>query len=197
MVSGTHIETIQKGAYKIFGIMQKLKYSFSRQALNQMYVSYVRPLLEYSSIVWDVGTEQGKTAYNLERFQNEAARKVTGLTRSNSIVNLHRECDWDSLANRRCFQKMCFMYKCSNNLVPDNISDIIPSRVAEVSNYPLRNRDNISNVNSRTETACRSCIPSAVTHWNSLRTNVREADTYLSFRRILKDEVLRNTNVPS
>ena len=46
-----HIETIQKGAYKILGIMRKLKYSFSRQALNQMCVSYVRPLLEYSSIV--------------------------------------------------------------------------------------------------------------------------------------------------
>ena len=100
--------------------MRKLKYSFSRQALNQMYVSDVRPLLEYPSIVWDGCTEQGKTT--LKRFQNEAARIVTGLTRSTSIVNLHIEYDWDSLANRRCFQKMCFMYKCSNNLVPDYIS---------------------------------------------------------------------------
>ena len=58
----THIETIQKGAYKILGIMRKLKYSFSRQALNQMYVSYVRSLLEYSLIVWDGCTEQDKTA---------------------------------------------------------------------------------------------------------------------------------------
>ena len=113
--------------------MRKLKYSFSRQALNQMYVSYVRPLLEYSSIVWDGCTEQDKTA--LERLQNEAARIVTGLTRSTSIVNLYKECGWDSLADRRYFQKMCFMYKCSNNLVPDYISDIIPPRVADVSNY--------------------------------------------------------------
>ena len=44
----------------ILGIMRKLKYSFSRQALNQMYVSYVRPLLEYSSIVWDGCMEQDK-----------------------------------------------------------------------------------------------------------------------------------------
>ena len=115
----THIKTIQKGAYKILGIMRKLKYSFSRQTLNQMYVSYVRPLLEYSSIVWDGCTEQDKTA--LERLQNEAARIVTGLTRSTSIVNLYKECGWNSLADRRYFQKMCFMYKCSNNLVPDYI----------------------------------------------------------------------------
>ena len=89
------------------------------------------------------------------------------------------------------------MYKCSNHIVPAYISDIIPSRVAEVSNYPLRNRDNISNIYNRTKTARRSCIPSSVTHWNRLRTNIREADTFLSFRTILKDEVLCISNVPS
>ena len=73
------------------------------------------------------------------------------------------------------------MYKCSDNLVPDYISDIIPPRVADVSNYPLRNRDNISNIYNRIETARRSCIPSSVTHWNSFCANIREADTYLFF----------------
>ena len=58
----THIETILCSAYKVLGIMRKLKYRFTRQALNQMYVSYVRPLLEYSSIVWDGCSEQDKTA---------------------------------------------------------------------------------------------------------------------------------------
>ena len=68
--------------------MRKLKYRFSRQALNQMYVSYVRPILEYSSIVWDGCSEQDKTA--LERLQNEAARIVTGLTKSTSTVTCIR-----------------------------------------------------------------------------------------------------------
>ena len=140
----THIETILSSAYKMLGVMRKLKYMFSRQALNQIYISYVRPLLEYSSIVWDGCSEQDKTA--LERFQNEAARIVTGLTRSTSIANLYKECGWDSLAKRRQFQKMCFMYKCSNDLVPDYISDIIPPLVGEVSNYSLRNRQNLENV---------------------------------------------------
>ena len=62
----------------MLGVMRKLKYMFSRQVLNQMYVSY----LEY----WDGCSEQDKTA--LKRFQNEAARIVTGLTRSTSMANL-------------------------------------------------------------------------------------------------------------
>ena len=190
----THIETILKAAYRTLGIMRKLKYRFSQQALNQMYISYIRPTLEYSSIVWDSCSEQDKTA--LEKLQNEAARIVTGLTRSASIANLYKECGWDSLANRRNFQKLCFMYKCSNNLVPDYISDIIPPHVSEVSNYPLRNRDNFTNLYTRTETSRRSCIPSSVTCWNDLQSDIREVDTFLTFRHNLKDKVLISSNVP-
>ena len=138
-----HIETILTSAYKVLGIMRKLKYKFTRQALNQMYVSYVRPLLEYSSIVWDGCSEQDKTS--LERLQNEAARFVTGLTKSTSIENLYNECGWDSQYFQKK-KKMCFMYKCSNNLVPNYISDIVSPLVGEITHYPLRNRNNISSI---------------------------------------------------
>ena len=143
-----------------------------------MHVSYVRPLLEYSSIVWDGCSDQDKNA--LERLQNEAARiVVTGLTKSTSIPNLYQECGWDSLSKRRYFQKMCFMYKslrykCSNNLVPDYISDIVPPLVGDVTNYPLRNRQNISTMYTRTEISHKSCIPSSVSDWNNLNNAIRE-----------------------
>ena len=175
--------------------MRKLKYMFSWQALNQIYVSYIRPLLQYSSIVWDGCSEHDKSA--LERLQNEAAHIVTGLTRSTSIANLYKECGWDSLAKRRYFQKICFMYKCSNNLVPNYISDIIPPRVGEITNYPLRNRQNLSNMYTRTEISRKSCIPSSVSNWNSLTNDIREIDTYLSFRNAFKNEFLCNANAPS
>ena len=125
---------------------------------------------------------RNKTKTTFERFQYEAARIVTGLTRSTSIANLYRECGWDSIAKRRQFQKMCFMYKCSNDLVPDYISGIIPPLVGEVTNYSLRNRQNLANVYTRIEVSRRSCIPSSVSSWNSLSNDMRETDTYLSFR---------------
>ena len=119
------------------------------------------------------------------------------LTRSTSIANLYKECGWDSLAKRREFQKMCFMYKCSNDLVPDYISDIIPPLVGEVSNYSLRNRQNLANVYTRTEVSRRSCIPSSVSSWNNLSNDMREADTYFSFRNAVKNDFLCGTHVPS
>ena len=127
--------------------------------MNQIYISYMRPLLEYSAIVWDGCTVQGTTA--LENL-HEATRSVTGLTRSTSLDNLYRECGWVSLSERRKFQKLSFMHKYKNGQVPGYISDLVPPLVSEISNYPLRNRTNISSIRTRKETFNRSCIPSSV-----------------------------------
>ena len=62
-----HIESILSSASKIIGIMRKLKYDFSRRALNQIYITYVRPLLEYSSIVLDGSTVEQSS--NLEKLK--------------------------------------------------------------------------------------------------------------------------------
>ena len=112
----THIENILLSASKVIGIMRKLKFVLNRRCLNQIYISYVRPLLEYSSIVWAGCTDQ--QSVSLERIQNEAARVVTGLTRSVSLNNLYKECGWASLQHRREMQKCYFMYKVYNSLVP-------------------------------------------------------------------------------
>ena len=72
-----HIDNIAKASSKILGIMRQLKYNLSRVALNQIYISYVLPVLEYSSVVWD-----GCSDYNtntLEKIQHEAAHIITGL----------------------------------------------------------------------------------------------------------------------
>ena len=53
-----HIENIVVSASKVIGIMRKLKYTFHRVALNQIYISYILPILEYSAAVCDNCTMQ-------------------------------------------------------------------------------------------------------------------------------------------
>ena len=60
-----HIENIVKSASKILGIMRKLTFSLSRNALNQMFMSYMLPILEYASVVWDGCSEQDSVTHNL------------------------------------------------------------------------------------------------------------------------------------
>ena len=112
-------------ANKILGIMRTLKYTISRNALNQMYMSFLLPVVEYASVVWDGCSEQD--SQTLQKIQNEAARLVTGLTRYVSLENLFKECGWTTLSKRRQQHKLSFMYKVNNGIVPSYIQDLIYS----------------------------------------------------------------------
>ena len=82
-----HINSILSSAAKNLGMMRKLKYSIGRKSLNQIHRSFLRPVLEYSAVVWDCCTLYEKKA--LKKIQHEAARIVTALTRSVSIEKLY------------------------------------------------------------------------------------------------------------
>jgi hypothetical protein len=68
----------------------------------------------------------------LERIQYEAARIVTGLTRSVSINNLIHEIGWMSLDDRRKMQKLCIMFKLNQDSLPEEFSNIFPNFVGNV-----------------------------------------------------------------
>ena len=79
-----HVNNIISSASKVLGMMRKIKFTINRKALSQIYISFLRPILEYGSTVWDSCTQYEKD--NLEKIQHEAARIVTGLTRSVSLT---------------------------------------------------------------------------------------------------------------
>ena len=99
--------------------------------------------------MWDGCTIYEKE--HIERFQCEAARTVTGLTRSVSIENLMSEIGWLSLSDRRQFQKLVTMYKIVNGTAPECLCNLLLPLVAERTRYSLRNAENISIMNRRTE----------------------------------------------
>lgn len=57
--------------------MKRLKIKLKRATVNQIYISYMRPILEYTAVVWDSCTNYEQES--LEKLQYEAARVVTGL----------------------------------------------------------------------------------------------------------------------
>ena len=64
-----------------------------------VYISFIRPLLEYADVVWDNCTQQ--EANELEKIQNEAHHIVTGATKLASIQSLLSDTGWESLTSRR------------------------------------------------------------------------------------------------
>ena len=88
-----------------------------------------------------------------------------------------------SLIERRKQQKLIFMYKSVNGLVPSYVSDLIPPLVNA---YNLRNNNNITVPFCRTEVSRKSCIPSAISAWNSLDIELRNSPSLSSFKYQLK-----------
>ena len=119
-----HISNIVSSASKILGTMKLLKFKLKRATLNQIYLSYLRPIIEYASIIWDNCTLYEKEL--LEKLQYDAARTVTGLTRSVSIENLIKEIGWVSLSDRRKKQKLILIFKHKNGDLPSYLNEIMP-----------------------------------------------------------------------
>ena len=63
---------------------------------KKMYISFIRPLLEYSDSVSDNATAESKRKQQLEAVHNDAARIITGATKLCSINNLLADLGWET-----------------------------------------------------------------------------------------------------
>ena len=156
----TNINNMLLSASRLIGIMRKLKYSVPRKTMNQIYIyiSFLRPILDYASVVWDNYTQYEKD--RLEKMQIEAARIVIGVTRSISLNTLYTEIGWLTLDDRRTYQIIALTFKIQNNMVPDYLSDLL-LRSAENPQYNLRQQNNVLTL-LRTSLFERSFIPSVI-----------------------------------
>ncbi len=121
-----------------------------------------------------------------KKLQYEAARTVTGLTRSVSIDKLLQEIGWVSLADRRIIQKLVIVYKEKNGNVPNYLHELFPPLVGRQTPYALRNNNNFETVARRTEIFSRSFIPSAAALWNDLDNDIKTSPSLLIFKNKLK-----------
>ena len=173
-------------ALKRIGVLRSLKYNFDRKTLETLYFSYVRPIMEYASSVWDNCTMQESEL--LEKVQVDAARVVTGLPKFCSLQELYIETGWTSLNIRRKVRKLVLMYKIVNNLAPAYLTDILPVTVAQSQAHNLRNNSDIRNVRTRTSLYENSFFPSTIKLWNELSNEIRNLPNLEQFIYRLKRE---------
>ena len=81
-----HIDCIKEKTWTRINLMRKLKYDLDRKALEAIYISFIRPVLEYADVLWDNCTQQ-KKKQELEKIQIEAARISTEATKLVSLQN--------------------------------------------------------------------------------------------------------------
>ena len=65
------------------GILRSLKFTLNRACLEQLYLSFIHPLMEYSDVIWNNCTIEQSN--EIESIQIEAARIVTGASKLCSV----------------------------------------------------------------------------------------------------------------
>ena len=97
----------------------------TRSVKSSCYKSLVRPIVEYSSTVWDPHT--ARNINKLEMVQRRSARFVfSDYRRTSSPTEMIKTLGWDSLAERRWQAKAILMYKICNNLIDIPVSLFTP-----------------------------------------------------------------------
>ena len=160
-----HIDMIVKKAFNRLNVIRKYKFLFNRHTLEQLYIIYVRPILEYADVVWDNSTVM--LIHKLESVQIEAARIVTGGTRLSSIRLLYDETGWEKLSDRRKDHRLTYFYKMVNNITPNYLSNILPNQFANIHTYNTRNSSSFQPIQVRLSLYSNYFLLAAVKLWNS------------------------------
>ena len=178
-----HLDYIKTKAWVRIHIMRKLKFKLDRRSLQTIYFSFIRPVIEYSDVVWDNCTLY--EANELEIIQIEAARIVTGATKLVSIDSLYSETGWETLASRRKKHKLQLFYKMQNSLTPDYLLSLVPENVGNNSAYNLRIARNLNTIQARSQLYYKSFLPSVTRDWNGLSEGIRNSPSLSSFKHQL------------
>ena len=173
-----HISEFCSKARKILGLLYRQFYNNANPAtLKQLYISLVRPHLEYAAQVWDPYL-QGDID-KLEAVQRFALKLISrrwdlGYEEMLSIANVPR------LDDRRLHLKLAQVFKIIHGLCyfPENIFMVQPPHLSRLSRS-----DTLLCPFAKTNHYFHSFVPSAIRAWNSLDEGQVAADSLQSFKK--------------
>ena len=109
-----HISSICSKARKLLGIRYRRFYTHSNSdALFQLYLSHIRPHLEYASSVWcPYKSGEIQALENVQKFALKICRKAW----DQSYQSLHDLFQVPLLEDRRIYLDLCTMFKIVHNM---------------------------------------------------------------------------------
>ena len=115
LLLNNHCDYVVKKSSKALNFISRNFYHCTHETKAKLYLSLVRPSLEYACRAWDPYTQ--RNILNLEKVQRRAARfAFRDYSRNSSVSYMLNVLDWPLLSVRRECQRLNFMYKSSHNL---------------------------------------------------------------------------------
>ena len=119
------------------GTLKRIKSFIPACKLQTIYCALIQPYFDYCSPLWAVCNKQLKDKF--QKFQNRAARIITGANFDSRSADVLRSLGWDDLETRRCTIKSILLYKVLNGYTGSNLKESLTWRNTRQTNYDLRN----------------------------------------------------------
>ena len=175
-----HIQGVCSKARKILGLLYRRYYQYSdSRTLCQLYLSLVRPHLDYATQVWDPHLQ--RDINSLECVQKFALRLCSKQwdTGYHELLNMF---SLPSLENRRLHLKLCHLFKIVYGLCYFPPEAIVANNNLTHSSRSLM----LQQPFSRTNAFYHSFLPDTIRTWNNLPEYIVCAPSLNSFSNFLK-----------
>ena len=185
---GNHIDHAINKTNKVIGKMWQLNKHIPRISLENIYLTFARPILEFGSTIYD--NCSANLSKRLEQTQRKAALACTRAYAHTSHERLLAELGWEKLALRRSCQKLTMFHKILNSETPPYLRRLVPTPTNR--GPRLRNRNEIPIIKTRLVSFEKSYIPSTTKSWNSLDETIRQQQSVSSFKAAVRALLFKN-----
>jgi hypothetical protein len=168
-----HIANNTQKASRALGFLRRNLRINSIKVKQQAYFTYVRPIVEYASTVWD--PYQAYQQHQLEMVQRRAARFVCHrYRRTSSVTNMLVGLSWEGLMERRRLARLAMFYRMQTGLVATHPSQFLTPRPDAPGYYFVPH--------SRINIHLHSYFPATVRVWNRLPATTVMAPSLDAFK---------------
>ena len=168
--------------------------------LENIYITKVRPHLEYCDIVYRIASPANELTpifrvfsnrtplQKIETIQYRAARIVTGAWYGTDKNKLYDNLGWESLEDRRTMRKLCVLHTTIENKYPRYLSAIVEKQ------------QHLATVRQREDRVLRPFVcglqfrqtffPSTISDWNNLSPEIRKITSSTKFKKTLLNQII-------
>ena len=180
----SHINNICQKANNTLNFINRNFKTCPQKIKEQLYTSYVRPLVEFSGSVWDVHTKINID--QIERVQRRAARFVkSSYGRDQSVTCMIEELGWPLLRERRARAKVTVIFKAKKDMIDIRLD--MPNTLSSLRSATAQNHFIPF---AHTNVYLFSFYQSALRIWNGLPPSIRESTTLANFQSAIKGRIL-------
>ena len=137
-----HVEFLLRKTAPKLGLLRRLRFNLPSDLLQNLYMAIIQPFIDYCISVWGSCNKTHKQL--IQKIQNRAVRIVSGnydfSVRSSTLIE---KMGWMNIEERHKYFTLILMYKCSNNLTSDTISNLFCKPVSVHHSTRFASADNL------------------------------------------------------